>query len=288
MDLMIDAKGVAQLIAAQFPSLAHLPLSHVESGGTDNHIFRLGKDLGVRLPRFKHVAEQIEKEYKWLPIFTHIPHLAIPTPLKKGLPFAEYPWSWSIFIWIHGDNALNAPIADLKKAAHDLGQFIAALQRIDPTHGPLCSRGVPLIQRDSSTRKAIEELKDIYSIPTLMALWEKALKAPEYQGSPVWLHGDLHGGNLLVNHGRLCAVIDFGMMGIGDPACDIMVAWTLLSNEARKVFRKNLTVDDAIWERGWGWALSFGVVALAYYRDKNPILSSIARYTINEVLSDII
>ena len=140
--------------------------------------------------------------------------------------------------------------------------------------------------RDQQTRDAISALADVIDTNEVTAAWDAALGVPAWNGAPVWLHGDLHAGNLLVQHGRLSAVIDFGGLGVGDPACDVMAAWLLLSAENRAVFREMLQVDDATWARGRGWALSFGLIALPYYQTTNPVLAGIARHAINEVLAD--
>ncbi len=280
----INISLVKQLLAEQFPQWAKLPLEPINSAGTDNAIYRLGDEMAVRLPRFSRVADDVEKEYQWLPRLAPFLPLAIPVPLGKGTPAAGYPWPWSIYRWIEGENATIEHIADLRQVAIAIGQFIAVLQRIDPAGGPLSGRGVPLIMQDSDTRAAIITLQDVIDAGAATAAWEAALHAPMWHCLPVWLHGDLHSGNLLVNHGRLSAVIDFGLLGVGDPACDLMVGWTLLSAETRKIFRTALPVDDATWERGRGWALSWGLIALAYYLNSNPVLANIAQYTIDQVL----
>jgi aminoglycoside phosphotransferase (APT) family kinase protein len=182
-------------------------------------------------------------------------------------------------------------IADPRQAATELAQFIGALQQIDSLGGPSPGqhnsfRGVPLARRDRSTRNAIAALRDTIDVDVVTAAWEAALEAPVWQGPALWLHGDLLSANLLARHGRLSAVIDFGCLGVGDPASDVMVAWTYFSAGCRDVFRAALRVDDATWARGRGWALSFGLIALPYYRSTNPVLSGIARYAIDQVLAD--
>jgi aminoglycoside phosphotransferase (APT) family kinase protein len=283
-EVHINISLVRRLLTEQFPQWAKLPLEPVNSAGTDNAIYRLGDDMAVRLPRFSRVADDVEKEYQWLPRLAPFLPLAIPVPLGKGTPAENYPWPWSIYQWIEGENATIEHIADLRQVAIAIGQFIAALQRIDPADGPLSGRGVPLIIQDPDTRAAIITLQDVIDADAATAAWDAALQAPVWDGPSVWLHGDLHSGNLLVNNGRLSAVIDFGLLGVGDPACDLMVGWTLLSAETRKIFRTVLPVDDATWERGRGWALSWGLIALAYYLNSNPVLADIARYTIGQVL----
>jgi aminoglycoside phosphotransferase (APT) family kinase protein len=290
-ELDIDVPLVRRLLAAQFPQWADLPLELVRSAGTDNAIYRLGDDMAVRLPRIRGATEQVEKEHRWLPrLAPHLP-LAIPVPLGKGLPAEDYPWRWSVYGWLEGENATIEPIADPRQAASELGEFIAALQRIDPAGGPPPGahnsfRGVPLAMRDQPTREAITALRNTLDAGAVTAAWDAALKAPAWHGSAVWLHGDLLPTNLLVTRGRLSAVIDFGCLGVGDPACDVMVAWTLLSAATRGVFRAALLVDEVTWARARGWALSFGLIALPYYQVSNPVLAGIARRAIDEAVAD--
>jgi aminoglycoside phosphotransferase (APT) family kinase protein len=140
--------------------------------------------------------------------------------------------------------------------------------------------------RDDETRDAIARLHGALDTDGAMAAWEAALEEPAWHRPPVWIHGDLQSGNLLVRRGRVSAVIDFGCLGVGDPACDLIVAWNLFSSDTRDLFRAALPVDDATWARGRGWALSVGLIALPYYRRTNPVLSGIARYAIDEALAD--
>jgi len=286
-----DASLVSRLLAAQFPQWADLPIERVRSAGTDNAIYRLGDDLAVRLPRIPWATEQVDKEHWWLPKLAPLLPLAIPVPLAKGIPGEGYPWHWSVYRWLEGENATIERIADPRQAATELAQFIAALQRIDPTGGPPpgphnSSRGVPLAMRDPQTRAAIATLHGMLDADAVTAAWEAALQAPAWRGPPVWIHGDLQSGNLLAQQGRLSAVIDFGCLGVGDPACDLIVAWNFLSDETRDVFRSALGVDDATWARGRGWALSVGLIALPYYQSTNPVLARFSRHTIDEVLAD--
>jgi aminoglycoside phosphotransferase (APT) family kinase protein len=288
-EVAIDAPLVRRLLAAQFPEWAELPIERVPSAGTDNAIYRLGGDMTVRLPRIGLATGQVEREHRWLPkLAPHLP-LAIPTPLAMGVPAEGYPWHWSVYRWLEGENA-TADRLDLRKAATDLADFITALQRIDPTGGPLAgverSRGVPLAARDTETRAAIAALQDVLDMDAVTSRWEAALRASVWRGPGVWLHGDLNEGNLLARHGRLSAVIDFGAMAVGDPACDLMVAWTLLTPKTRAVFRAAVPVKDATWARGRGWALSWALIVIPYYRHTNPALCRVAERTIDEVLAD--
>jgi aminoglycoside phosphotransferase (APT) family kinase protein len=289
-ELAIDDALVRRLLAAQFPQWADLPLERVESDGTDNAIYRLGGYMAVRLPRINWAVGQVEKEHRWLlRLAPHLP-LAIPVPLARGVPGEGYPWDWSVYRWLDGENATVDRIADLRQAALDLASFVAALQRIDPAGGPLAggenSRGVPLAMRDARTRAAIASLRGTLDTDAVTAAWDEALRAPAWSGPGVWVHGDLHAGNLLARHGRLSAVIDFGALAVGDPACDLMGAWMLLTPDTRVVFRAALAVDEATWARGRGWALSVALIILPYYKDTNPVLCGIARYAVAEVLAD--
>lgn len=286
-----DASLVGRLLAAQFPRWGDLPVEPVRSAGTDNAIYRLGDDMAVRLPRIPGAVGQVEKEHRWLPGLAALLPLAVPEPLAKGAPGEGYPWPWSVYRWLEGEDATVGHVADPGRAATDLARFVAALRRIDPTGGPPPGehnsfRGVPLVARDAATRAAISSLGDALDAGAATAAWEAALRSPAWEGPPVWVHGDLQPGNLLAVRGRLGAVVDFGCLGVGDPACDLMVAWNLFSAETRGVFRAALRVDDATWARGRGWALSVGLIALPYYRDTNPTLAGISRRTIYEVLTD--
>jgi aminoglycoside phosphotransferase (APT) family kinase protein len=290
-EVEIDVALVSRLLAVQFPQWAAFPIKPVYSAGTDNALYRVGSEMAVRLPRIESATGQVDKEHRWLPrLATHLP-LTIPAPQALGTPGEGYPWQWSVYQWLSGENATIEPIADLGQAARDLAYFIAALQRIDPTSGPPPGahnsfRGMPLSMRDSETRAAIADLSGMLDIGAVTAAWEAALQAPAWHGPPVWVHGDLSPLNLLVQQGRISAVIDFGCLGVGDPACDLQVAWNLLTAQTRDVFRAALPVDDATWARGRGWALSVGLIALPYYQRTNPVLAGIARRAIDEAITD--
>jgi aminoglycoside phosphotransferase (APT) family kinase protein len=281
-----DASLVRRLLKGQFPQWADLPIKRIESAGTDNAIYRLGDDMAVRLPRIHWAIEQVDKEHRWLPRLAPLLPLAIPAPLAKGAPGEGYPWDWSIQRWLEGENATVEAPADLRQAATDVAQFIAALQRIDPTDGPPAGRGVPLVRRDAAMRAAIAAVHGMLDTDAVTAAWEAALEAPEWDRPPVWVHGDLLPGNLLVERGRLSAVIDFGGLGVGDPACDLMIAWSLFSGESREVFRATLEVDDATWARGRGHALSQAIIFIPYYLDTNPAGVRNARRVVDEVLAE--
>ncbi len=290
-EVATDVGLVRRLLAGQFPRWADLPIAPVPSAGTDNALYRLGDDLVVRMPRIAWATGQIDKERRWLPLLApHLP-LVIPTQVAVGEPAEGFPWGWSVYRWLDGVNATLDRLTDPDEAARDLARFIHALQAVDATGGPrpepgTFGRGVPLATRDAGTREAIAACAGLIDTRAATAAWQAALAAPAWQGAPVWLHGDLQSGNLLARHGRLSAVIDFGALTVGDPACDLMVAWNLFTARSRAAFREAMAVDDATWARGRGWALSPAVVALPYYRETNPGLAAIARHAIAEVLAD--
>lgn len=286
----INVSLVGQLVAAQFPQWADLVIKPVEFDGWDNRTYRLGEDMAVRLPSAEAYAEQVEKEHRWLPRLAPLLPLPIPVPLAMGVPAQGYPWPWSVYRWLEGENATIERIADLAQFATTLAQFLAALQRIDPAGGPPPGqhnffRGAPLSIYDTETRDAIASLNGRIDTDAVTAAWEAALQAT-WHGSSVWLHGDVSAANLLVKRGRLSAVIDFGCSGVGDPACDLTIAWTLFSGESREAFRAALPVDGATWARGRGWALWKGLITLAEHIDTNPLEAKKAQRVIDKALAD--
>ncbi len=216
----------------------------------------------------------------------HADELDRPVPLATGEPGEGYPWRWSVVPWLEGETTTLERLADPRGTAADLARLVAALQRIDLDPAPAAGRGVPLAHRDAATRAAIEELRGVVDADAVSEIWEAALRLPLWPGLPVWIHGDLIAGNLLFDDGRLSGVIDFGGVGVGDPAGDTMVAWTFLSADTREVFRVALSIDDATWARGRGLALSWALIALPYYLDTFPGIVRNARYAIAEVLAD--
>jgi aminoglycoside phosphotransferase (APT) family kinase protein len=285
-----DASLVRRLLAAQFPQWAGLSIARVASAGTDNALYRLGDNLVARLPRIHWAVGQADKERRWLPRLAPCLPLALPVQLAQGQPGEGYPWGWTVYRWLPGENAASGRIPDRRQAALDLAQFIAALQQIDPTDGPPALehnlRGVPLSMWDAGTRRAIADLRGMFDVDAMTAVWESALQAPEWSRPPVWFHGDLLPGNLLVTGRRLSAVIDFSGLGVGDPACDLMCAWGLFSGASRDAFRAALGVDDATWARGRGQALSQAAIFIPYYLDTNPVGVRNARSMIEAVLAD--
>ena len=281
-ELAIDEPLVRRLIDAQFSEWAALPLRRIEPQGTDNAIFRLGGELSVRLPRRHGPTEPGGKELEWLPRLAPLLPAEIPVPVAQGHPAEGYPWFWEIHTWVEGDTVPVAEI-DAVQAAGDLATLVRALQAIDPAGAPP-GRGVPLARRDADFRAWLPAFT---GDPAVVAAWEEALAAPAWDGPPVWHHGDLDARNWLVRDGRVSGVIDWGAMGVGDPACDVMVAWKLGSHAACDAFRAALPTDGATWERARGWVVSQAVAALAYYTpENNPTLYHEAESWLELVMSE--
>ena len=277
-ELEIDERLVRALLAEQFPQWAGLPLERA-GDGTVNVIYRLGPDLSVRLPRIEWAAEAgNHRDRDVLPLLA--PHLPVDVPrmVALGRPGAGYPWSWSIFGWIDGEHPAGLQAAD------DVASFVLALQAID-TDGapePAGDRGRPLARRDQHVRAALERVP----APGALELWQEAMRAPEWEQPSVWIHCDLDARNVLLRNGRLAAVLDWGGVGAGDPAVDVMVAWKLVAREQRDRFRELLQVDEATWLRARGWCVSQALIALAYYTpESNPPLHAEATRWLAEVLA---
>ena len=286
----ITAELAARLVQDQFPQWAGLPVRRVEPGGWDNVTFRLGADLSVRLPSGPWYAQQVEKEHRWLPVLARRLPLPIPEPLGRGVPGRGFPWPWSVYRWLPGTPVAAGHVADPAAFAADLAAFLAALYRIDPAGGPPPGehnffRGGPLTVYDDETRRALTALGGEIDTGRAARVWEEALGAA-WHGSPVWVHGDVADGNLLIDHGRLSAVIDFGCSAVGDPACDTVIAWTYFSGESRRVFRSRLPVDPATWARGRGWALWKAMIVLVDALRDDPADAVATKHVIAEVLAD--
>jgi aminoglycoside phosphotransferase (APT) family kinase protein len=287
-EIETDVGLVRRLVAAQFPRWADLPIAPVQSYGTDHDIYRLGDHLAARLPRIGWATEQAAKEAEWLPkLAPHLP-LALPVQVARGHAADNYPFDWSIYEWLPGENA-NGTIGDLDGAAVDLAAFLTALHRVE-TFGahprPRGARGAPLSELDTSVRRSIAELGNRIDGVAALRSWEESISAPVWDGEEVWVHGDLLPGNLLVVAGRLSAVIDWGGLNVGDPACDLQPAWNVFEGRSRRRFRDELAVDDASWLRGRGWALAQAVWVLPYYWETNPGMIRQASRALSQVLVD--
>ncbi|MEU7784639.1 aminoglycoside phosphotransferase family protein [Amycolatopsis sp. NPDC049159] len=276
----IDTALVRRLVDGRFPRWARLPLIRLASGGTANAVYRLGTGLTVRLPLTAGGASDIAKERRVLAALGGLP-AAVPAVVAVGEPAEGYPWPWAVHRWLDGAPALEGRPAP----AHDLAEFVRAL-RSRRADGPPAYRGKPLALVDRATRRAIGELSrtdEPFDADAALAVWSEALEAPQWTGPPCWVHSDLMPSNLLLRDGRLSGVLDWATAGLGDPACDLVPAWNLLSAATRPVFRDALGAGEATWARGRGWALSMAVIQLPYYRHTNPVISANARYVLTEL-----
>ncbi len=251
--LQIDVALVKCLIAEQFPKWADLAVEPVTIDGHDNRTFRLGDEMSIRVPAAEQYAAHLQTEQAWLPkLAPHLP-LPVPTPLAMGEPTSQLPWQWSINRWLKGETAAAHRIDDLTQFAQDLATFLTKLRAIDASGAPAPGpdnffRGGELSVYDNETRECINELHDRVDVRAASAVWDSALETT-WLGAPVWIHGDVAAGNLLVERGKLSGVIDFGQLAAGDPACDVTIAWTLFTEESREAFRREISVDEATWTR---------------------------------------
>lgn len=286
----IDGNLARRLIDSQFPQWAHLPILPVALGGVDNRTFRLGERMTVRLPSGPWYALQVDKEQRWLPVLAPGLPLPIPTPVARGVPGLGYPYPWSVYRWLEGETAAIGTVADRTEFATELARFLIALQHLDTWQGPEPGphnfyRGGPLVTYADESIRAMDVLAGAIAADTAKAVWDDAM-ASTWAGKPVWFHGDMATGNLLVRDGRLRAVIDFGTCGVGDPACDLAIAWTFLSGPGRDAFRSALRVDRGTWSRGRGWALWKALITLVEHIDRDRDAAAAARRVIEKILGD--
>ncbi len=286
---IIDASLVHRLITKQFPEFKDLSVHPATPGGHDNKTFYLGKDMIVRMPSAAKYTSQVEKEQKWLSKLAPLLPVPIPVPLAIGAASREYPWRWSIYYRIEGEPASIASIQNLSEFAQDLGEFLRSLQSIDPTDGPLPSpenfyRGASLIHYDTEIQKALIVLKDKIDIHAAGKVWQTALATP-YLKAPVWVHGDISLGNLLIQNGRLAGVIDFGQIAVGDPSCDLAIAFTFFKNQSREILQKSLSSDLGIFIRGRAWALWKALITAAGFTNPNNAESQRCWDILEEILS---
>jgi aminoglycoside phosphotransferase (APT) family kinase protein len=286
----ITAGLVSRLVGTQFPQWASLPVRAVDVGGWDNMTFRLGEDMSVRLPSAEEYVPGVEKEQRWLPVLAGRLPLPIPELLAAGGPGCGFPWPWSVYGWIDGSPVTEQTIPDLPQFAADLAGFLTALSRIDPAGGPPPGphnffRGGPLAVYDCETQQSLAALKGHIDTVLAAEVWRAAQRAT-WPGRPVWFHGDAQPGNLLAKDGRLCAVIDFGTCGVGDPACDTTIAWTFLSGESSRIFKERLPVDAATWARGRGWAIWKAMKVLVGALEDDPEDAAFTTSVIDKILAD--
>jgi aminoglycoside phosphotransferase (APT) family kinase protein len=283
-ELAIDADLVRRLVAEQLPAWGELPVRMV-GRGTVNAMFRLGDDLAVRLPRTAEWAGDLERERVWLPRLGERISLRVPEPVAEGRPTDAYPLPWAVYRWVDGHQYDDGLVDDEVSAALDLARFVRELRAGSVDGAPATGRR-PLAELDGATRAAIVEAGDLLDRSAVLAAWDRALEAPTFTGEKVWIHTDLLRPNLLVRGGALAAVIDFGAVGVGDPAADVIPAWTVFGAAGRPRYREALDVDDGTWERARGYALTQAALIVPYYRETNPAFTASALRTIGEVLAD--
>ncbi len=226
-DVIVDPSLVRALLQEQHPDLAHLvPVKVAE--GWDNFLFRLGDELAVRLPRRAASATLIEHEHRWLPQLSARLPVPVPVPVRVGVPSATFGWSWSVVRWLPGQSALRAAFLDSVTTATTLERFLCTLHQPAPVDAPRNPwRGVPLEARTAALHTHLQQFDGVVDRTAVLSLWDRVLSAPKWHGPPLWIHGDLHPGNLLVSDGQLSGVIDFGDLTAGDPATDLSVLWML-------------------------------------------------------------
>ncbi len=284
----VGADVVAQLVRSQFPRWADLPVREVSSHGTVNALFRLGADFVLRFPLCPAptVRAELMAEQDHLRLIGAQVAVEVPSPVAIGEPGAGYPGPWSIYRWIDGVTADTYDVADSDAFADDLASFIIAVHQIE-TRGQGwdgTGRGGPLAEADVDVRSALRASRALVDVDTITRVWEDCQEASRGTDPDVWIHADLMPGNLIVREDRLTAVIDFGAVGIGDPAVDLLPAWTVLNSRTRQRFRNALAVNDEQWARGRGWAIVQAIIALPYYVDTNPMMTAIARRTLDQVV----
>jgi aminoglycoside phosphotransferase (APT) family kinase protein len=282
----IDAGLVRKLVASQFPELAGLPVTEFASTGTVNAIYRLGDGLYARLPRLQRYARALEREWQWLPKLAAGLTLQVPAPVALGQPTDTYPLTWAVYRWVDGRPYADELVADERQAALDLARFVAELRRVPPAAGAPPAGRKPLAELDAGTRTSITRAAGVIDAPAALAAWESALRAPAWDGRPVWIHSDLLRPNLLVAGGRLRAVIDFGGAGLGDPATDVIPAWAVFGPAGRAAFRAALGVDDGTWNRARGIALHQAAALIPYYAVSNPAFAALGQRTVEQILAD--
>jgi aminoglycoside phosphotransferase (APT) family kinase protein len=283
----VTLEQVRALVASQFPHWAGLVITPVLDSGTDHALYLLGDALVVRLPIIEWAVEQVETDQNWLPILAPQLTLRVPIPAGIGEPGQGYPWPWLVVPWISGQTPSSTNL-DMHRAAKDLGNFITSLHAASHSGGgPVktgTARGAPLVNLDEGIRALIKEHADEIDIGAVRSVWDEAVSAPPWDGPRVWIHGDLTPGNLIVHERRLAAVIDFGGLGLGDPAPDLAPAWNLFDGSSREIFRDTVGYDEATWSRAKGWVLAPALQALGYYRHSRSEFVTAALQRIGAVL----
>lgn len=287
-EVQIDEALVTRLLREQHTDLAHLPV-HTLSNGWDNSVFRLGQDFVVRLPRREMAVQLLRNEQLFLPLIAQLTSLALPVPVRTGVPSAVFPWPWTIAPWFDGEPAFHSAPSEHHRMVSQLADFVSAIHRPAPPVAPRNPvRGVPLRNRDLALRNRVTAQR-FSRFEEIIALWDRLLTVPEWNRAPSWLHGDLHAANILAKNGNISAIIDFGDMCSGDPAVDLAAGWMLFERDDREHFQTLVTeatgADDALWQRARGWALNLATVMLAQ-SDDSPAFQELGRHTLAAALAD--
>lgn len=290
IDITLDL--VKKLICDQFPQWSNLPIKEVIPQGHDNRTFRLGSEMSIRLPSDECYAPKVQIEQTWLPFLAANLSIQIPTPIAMGIPTNYYPWNWSIYKWLDGQSANNLSSQDLDMdlIALQLANFLNNLHKINTEGAPHAGphnffRGGNLSVYDCETHDAIKALHGVIDESSARDIWKKALSS-KWNLKPVWIHGDLSAGNILIKNKELDAVIDFGGMSIGDPACDLVIAWIFLKNKSREIFKANLNLDEQTWERARGWALWKALITLEALKDNSGEEANKQHAIINSLIEE--
>jgi aminoglycoside phosphotransferase (APT) family kinase protein len=282
----IDVALVQQLVTEQFPDRAGLVIREVPSTGTVNAVYRVGDDVYARLPRVAAWAADLQREVQWLPWLAERLSLPVPQPIGEGRPNAAYPFAWALYRWMHGEPYTDETVEDEARAARDLARFVLELRRLDPSGAPPAGRR-PLRELDLGTRAAIEAGRRLIDASAALAAWDDAVESTVWGGQAVWIHADLLRPNILTGAGSISAIIDFGAAGVGDPAADVIAAWSVFGPVGREQYRSALSVDDETWRRARGFALHQAAIAIPYYAETHPRFAALAQRTIEQVLLDV-
>ena len=284
VDLDVDA--VRSLIAAHFPEYADLPVTELATPGSQNHMFRLGRTLCVRLPRRRGVVERLRKEVRWLPMISQDSPLMVPEPVASVNPGAAYPMPWAIYRWIEGQPFSAEALIDEEESALRMAAFVASLRKLDPSDAPPSQQDRPFADRDLDVRRGIPLVGDVLDQAKLADAWQRLADTEPWTGKPTWTHGDLLPQNFVLRDGQLAAIVDFGSLGVGDPALDLLPAWAAFGARGRLAFRRALAVDDASWRRGQLFALQQAVAIAAGPRAWGGPMLPVAIHMAESVLSE--
>ncbi|NYV75078.1 aminoglycoside phosphotransferase family protein [Streptomyces sp. UH6] len=254
-EIEITADLVHDLLLEQHPDLAGLALREV-AGGWGNQMWRLGDDLAVRMPRQEGASALLRKECRWLPVLGPRLPLPVPSPVRIGEPSARFPKPWTVMTWIPGEPLDHTSISRGDHAADTLAAFLTALHVEAPEDAPISE------DRGDHPKKCTDGFDHYFHavVPAdlaeaVRAVWDDAVAAPEREGPPLWVHGDLHPANVVVSEGTLSGVIDFDAMFAGDPAWDLAAAWVILpAGAVSRFFDGYAHADEGTIRRARGLA----------------------------------